>query len=105
MTTLNLTDLEAKMLVAIRDSEYRDGGKIAYVEVWNDTTMDTFAKFSGKRSAAGGVMASLTAKGLAGTSGSGREDCCWITEAGLAAIKDFPVVECGRPWPVRSEAR
>lgn len=105
MTTTKLTDLEAKMLVAIRDSEYRSGGPIADVEVWNDTTMDAFAKFSGKRSAAGGVMASLTTKGLAGTSGSGREDCCWITEAGLAAIADIPVVNAWENWPVRSEAR
>jgi len=84
--TTKLTDLEAMMLTAIRDSEFHNGANPIERETWNDTTMDAFVRLGGKKAQAGGVMASLSDKGFAWTTGHGREDVCAITKAGFDAL-------------------
>jgi hypothetical protein len=79
----SITDKERRLLVAIRDSDYHDGRDPIDDPVWTEIACDD----SNLGTGAGGVMASLVAKGLAYTTGHGREDTCWITEDGMAALK------------------
>lgn len=77
---MNITAMERKLLLAIRDSEYNDSdNKLS--PVW----VNCLWGFEGKRHFPG-VMSSLSKKGLAGTDG----ECCWLTARGLALVTDEP---------------
>jgi hypothetical protein len=78
MNNSKLTANEINLLAAILRNEFHDGCPpvdnpiwVDCIDGWSDT-----AKF-------GGVMASLTKKGLAGTDG----ESCWISQAGFDAIQ------------------
>lgn len=70
-----MTNKEAKLLSQIITSEYHDGMAVVGHPVWVDCVCD------GLGASAGGVMASLVAKGWAQTDG----EACWVTQAGLLA--------------------
>lgn len=82
---MTITENERKLMIAIRDSEYQeydpDDPESGKDRVW----VDCMWGFEGKKKF-GGVMASLSVKGFAGTDG----ETCWLTDAGLAAIADIP---------------
>lgn len=71
-----LTENERGLLLAIRHSDYHDGRDPVGNPVWVETSCEGYG------TSAGGVMASLTTKGLAGTDG----EACWITQAGIDAL-------------------
>ena len=66
-------------LTAIRDDQYHDGHDPINNRVWTWSPCDGFGK------SAGGIMASLVKKGLAGTDG----ETCWITQEGFDSIKEI----------------
>lgn len=102
-TTVKVTENERKLLRGILKSEYHNGADETKENrtgqrhaVW----VDCIWGFEGKRGF-GGVMASLTKKGLAGTDGEG----CWLTEAGYDLITADTVtaetaVGANRPLPL-----
>lgn len=82
---VSLTENETKLLRAILKSEYHNGGMPEAERVGSENGavwVDCLWGFEGKAKF-GGVMASLTKKGLAGTDG----ECAWLTAEGYAAVK------------------
>lgn len=87
---MNITAQEMKMITQIAESDYHE-------ELTKPTWL--FEACEGFGDAAGGIMASLVKKGLAGTTGSQKnrnpEDClddngeCWLTEAGARVYQNF----------------
>ena len=80
---MKITDNEKKMLNAIVSNEYANevGADMIGVPVWSEAACESFG------TSAGGVMASLVKKGLAGTmKGRGMGDVCWITREGFSLI-------------------
>lgn len=74
-----MTQNEQALLTSIRDSNYHDGADPVGNQIWVD---DACADFG---TSAGGIMASLVTKRLAGTDG----ETCWITTEGLAALTAY----------------
>lgn len=74
-----LTELEAELLRAIRDSEYHDGRDPIDSSVWVKETMED-ACMNDRRG--GAVMASLVKKALADTNG----ESCWMTKLGFETL-------------------
>jgi hypothetical protein len=74
---MNLTEKEIDLLTAMRDSEYHDGRHPVEGATWVDCLRVSFPA-----SGIGGVMASLTQKGLAWTDG----EACSVTQEGFDAI-------------------
>jgi len=80
---MKITDNEKKMLNAIVSNEYAHeaGADMIGVPVWSEAACESFG------TSAGGVMASLVKKGLAGTmENPGDGDVCWITREGFDVI-------------------
>lgn len=77
-----MTKNERDLLVAIYLSEFNDGSHTA--PVW----VNCLWEFEGSRSF-GGVMASLTKKGLAETDG----ECAWLTKAGVEKVESEKLTE------------
>ena len=78
---MRITEKENNMLIAIRDSEYRDGGPIVGVPVWVDCLRHNGILFG---TSSGGIMASLVKKKLVS---HGMEDCVELTQLGFDSIK------------------
>jgi hypothetical protein len=77
-----LTVMERRLLQAIADSEYHDAQDPEENPVWFRPILDELDLGD----SAGGVMGSLSRKGLAHTTGFGEDDTCRVTAAGLAAL-------------------
>lgn len=86
MEKINLTENEKALLIAIRDSEYNDDHQLA--AVW----VNCLWGFEGTKKF-GGVMASVSTKGLAKTDG----ECAWLTELGLATVNEATAVQQPKP--------
>jgi len=85
-----LTPRESDLLVAIANSEYRDGGDLSR-PVWsNDIALPGVA-----RPSMGGLFASLTVKGLIRCEGTGRDSVVTLTPAGIARFRSLrPAPSC-----------
>lgn len=84
---IEITDKERALLVAIRDCEYQSGDAREDVvghSVWSFSPCNAFG------ASAGGIMSSLTKKGLAVSEDYDGEAICWVTEAGFDAVADVP---------------
>jgi hypothetical protein len=76
-----VTEKERILLEAIYNNEFQDGRKDeANNAVWVNCLSVPFAATS-----IGGVMTSLSKKGLAGTDG----EACWLTQSGIDLLKTF----------------
>ena len=78
--TTTTTEKERDLLQAIYFDQYHVAADPVDERVWTWSPCEDFG------TSAGGIMASLVKKGLAGTEGHGKDDCCWITRAGADAI-------------------
>jgi hypothetical protein len=76
-----LTENERALLIAIRDNEFQDGDAGRASTIDNPIWIDCISDWSDEKKF-GGVMASLSKKGLAKTDG----ECCWLTQAGFDLI-------------------
>ena len=85
---IKLTENELKLMLAIRDSEYNDDGAFATPRTSSPVWVSCMWGFEGKKKF-GGVMASLSNKGLAWSDG----ETCGLSDAGLALIEHLPY-EC-----------
>ncbi len=77
-----ITEKERALLTAIRDDEFQDGQCPVGNPVWSFSPCGQFG------TSAGGIMASLVKKGLAGADDHGYSDpVCWVTQEGCDAIE------------------
>lgn len=101
----SLTVKESAVLIAIRDSEYRDGDPDLSRPVWS-----FYLDAAGVTSRGmGGVFASLSKKGLVVLYGDGKDSTVALTPAGIAALPTEPesyltpleltIMEMGGPRP------
>jgi len=81
----NLTENELKLMLAIRDSEYNDDGAMETPRRSSPVWVNCIWGFEGKKKF-GGVMGSLSTKGLAVSDG----ETCHLTKAGLDLIEHLP---------------
>ena len=77
---MKTTKKELALLTAIYSGQYHDGRDPIDDEVWTWSACDSFGR------SAGGIMASLVKKGLAGVAGTGDDGTCWITCEGFEAL-------------------
>lgn len=88
---MKLTAKESLLLACIAESEYH-GVSLndpAFVsdQVWSDCVGDEFVRRGGNRPGAGGIMASLSKKGLVVAYFNGEYHVCSLTSAGVEAYK------------------
>jgi hypothetical protein len=81
MKTTTITSNERKMITAIAEADIRSDKNDLQTPVWTEYATEGFGK------SAGGIMASLTKKGLAWTTGYTSDDTCGLTEKGAEAYK------------------
>jgi hypothetical protein len=76
--TQPITDREYLILTLIRSSDYHDGRDPINNPVWSVCTSV----------ADNAVLGSLIKKGLAGSQGTGKDNVCWITKAGMELLTE-----------------
>ena len=82
----NLTALETAALAAIVNSEYRDGCADLTEPVWTFSVVDALGRDHGlTEQGAGGVLSSLTKKGLVQVDDFDTDSAVWLTDAGIVA--------------------
>jgi len=89
MTQISLTEKEIAVLKGIANSDFMGdyGGVFAGPDfpVWSSSVTDAAEGI--EASSMGGIVASLSNKGLVGGQNSGEEAIIWLTDAGLAAFQ------------------
>lgn len=88
---VSITDKEFKVLGAIVNSQYHDcsGPEVIGNGVWTEQ-LDVEDEVKGmSRHQIAGTLASLKAKGLAHTDGTGRDGTVWVTEDGYTTYTAF----------------
>ena len=97
---MHATELELQGLKAIADSDYFAGSGYTGREVldqlgWTFGYVDQYRKATGRDAqSAGGVLASLVAKGFASLETHEEpQDCIRFTEAGYTALRDAGMID------------
>jgi hypothetical protein len=86
-TQTTVTANEMAVLIALRDSDYRDGSGNLAAPVWSS---DVTVPAGMTRRGMGGVFASLAKKNLATLSGDGKDSTAALTPEGIALVTAPP---------------